>query len=114
MFAAPQSGLSPEASTSPAATVYGQPMTVSEAKAVDQGLITGAPGPSARTPGHGVASLVAGVGMLAVVAIVAVCVIVGTIGAVTVSYSRRRSARGGVEVPSVPQGATVEDPNRRT
>jgi hypothetical protein len=114
MVAAPQAGLAPEASTSPAATVYGQPMTVGEAKAVDQGLITGAPGPSARSPGHGGASLVTGVGMLGVVAIVAVCVIVGIIGAVTVSYSRRRLARGGVEVPAVPQGATVEDPNRRT
>ena len=115
-FMGPHSGFSPEASLSPAATVYGQPMTVSQAKAVNQGLISGAPGSSARSPGLGGATVVSGVGMLGMVAIVAVCVIVGTVGAVEwASYSRRRSTRGNSTVTSESQGSpgSVEDPGRR-
>jgi hypothetical protein len=89
-FAGPQFGFAPATSSSPATTVYGQPMTVSQAHAVAQGL-TSTPGSSAGAPVRGVAAVASGESLLVVVAVVVVVSLVGTIAAVEwVAHSRRR------------------------
>jgi hypothetical protein len=89
-FAGPQSGFAPAASNSPATTVYGQPMSVSQAHAIAQGL-TSTPGSSAGAPARGGAALASGESLLLVVAIVVVASLVGAIATVEwVAHSRRR------------------------
>jgi hypothetical protein len=89
-FAGPQLGFAPDASSSPAATVYGQPMTVAQAKSLDQGL-TGTPGISGHAPVQSPETVALGGSEVVVVVVVLVAGIVGTIGAVEwVSYRRRR------------------------
>jgi hypothetical protein len=110
-FGAPVGGgFAPAAFSSPSATVYGQPMTVEQAQAVDQGL-TGTSGSS----GHAPVSHPAAVSIdIAVVLVgVAVAAVVGTVGALGwVADSRRRSkgGSGGIRTSGVPPAA--EDPNR--
>lgn len=110
-FAAPRSGgFAPEASSSPTATVYGQPMTVRQAKSLDQGL-TALPSTSARTSLHGVSSMTSGSGFWVAFVVV---VVAGTVGAAAtvawVTSVRRHSPGVGMEVPAGPK--SFEDPNR--
>lgn len=114
-FAGPNFDLaSPASPSSPAATVYGQPMTVSQAKAVDQGL-TGTPVLSTHTPSRGTSGFASGASLVVVLVAVVVAVVVGTVVAVEwVSFRRSRSTnteRGSQNTP--PEGASL-DPNRRS
>ena len=89
-FAGQNGGFAPDASNSPAATVYGQPMTVSQAKAIDQGL-TGMPGSSARAPVQNGAMVALGGSVAVVLVLVAVAGGIGAVAAVEwVSRSRHR------------------------
>jgi hypothetical protein len=110
-FAGPDFGLaSPEAPGGPAATVYGQPMSVSQAHAVDQGL-TGTPGFSGRAPLHGASGLASSANLVVVLVAVVVAVVVGTVVAVEwASVKRRRSTNGGGSNPSEEVSST--DRNR--
>ena len=88
-FAGPGFGSGPDATNSPAATVYGQPMTVSQAKAIDQGLV-GVPSSSTQSPAKS-GGLTASGGNVLVVVVAVVAGVAGTVGAVTwFSNSRRR------------------------
>jgi hypothetical protein len=127
--AVPLAGLAPAASpSSPGATVYGQPMSVAQAQAINQGLTTHS--------GSSGASMVSGLLVAAVIALV-VAAVVGTVGVIEWrSYARRRSKGGlvggyGEQWPNgVPPAAALppsstgpappqsgpgsfEDPNRR-
>jgi len=111
MYAGPQSGFAPEASSSSPTVVYGQPMTVGQARSVDHGLI-GTPGPSTHSPVGGAATAALGTEVLVVLVVLVASGIVGAVGAVEwVSYSRRRSAGGNETLQSVPQGAMAASPN---
>lgn len=89
-FAGPRFGFSPEAPSSPMLTVYGQPMSVSQAKAVGQGLTSTPRGVSTPAPVQGSAPTTHGSSMIVPLVVIVVVGIVGTIGAVAwVSYRRR-------------------------
>ena len=90
-FTGPQTSAVPQESGSSATTVYGQPMTVSEAKAVNQGL-TGLPvAPTNPAPTHGGLSVASADSMLMVGVLVAVAGIVAAVGAgAWIVHSRRR------------------------
>jgi hypothetical protein len=88
-YGAPQSGFAPDASSSPSAVVYGQPMTVSQAKAINQGLLA-FPGGSHGAPVSGLASVASGESVVVVLVFLVAAGVVGTIGAaIWVSRSRR-------------------------
>jgi len=114
-YASPGFGLASPESSSPAATVYGQPMTVSQARAVDQGL-TSNPGLSGHAPVAGSSLLPSGGSLIVILVAVVVMGVVGVIAAVEwVSYTRRRTSNEDGENPNTPpEGATLTDPNRRS
>jgi hypothetical protein len=125
--ATPTTGLAPAATSSPGATVEGQPMTVAQANSEAYGLTHPAGSAPAAASGALLAALIVG----------ALVVVVGTIGVIEWrSYARRKSQKqlvGGYgeswpngvppaeALPPSPQGpagpangpGSVEDPNRR-
>ena len=88
-FAGPQMGFGPDASGSPAAVVYGQPMTVSQAHAINQGLLAN-PGTSPGAPVHGGTAAASGDNLLVVIVLVAVAGVVATVGAASWAFRSRR------------------------
>ncbi|MGD0718329.1 MAG: hypothetical protein ABSA15_01955 [Thermoplasmata archaeon] len=127
--ASPITGSAPAATSSPGATVEGQPMSVAQANSEAYGL---------THPGSSAAASAASSGLFAALVIGAIVVVViGTVGVIEWrSYARRKSQKqlvGGYgeswpngvppaqALPPFPQGpagpsngpGTVEDPNRR-
>ena len=89
-FTGPQTTAVPQASGPSATTVYGQPMTVSQAKVVNQGLTSQPVAPTTPSPSHGVTTVATGNNMLTVGVLVAVAAIAAVAGAgAWIVHSRR-------------------------
>jgi len=126
--ASPMTDVAPAASSSPATTVNGQPISLAQAQVINHGLTSG--------PSSSGGSMANGVLVAALIGLVVVAV-VGTLGVIEWrSYSRRRSKGGlvggygeswpngvppaaalppNVSGPTAPQSGpgTLEDPSRR-